>query len=86
MIGADSWEALSKVSNKGNVDMVSFYRFGLGVKAEEVKTLCTVLGFAKQWRITSELKLGDNMGAEGWDALSKVINKGEVNRVKVSKS
>ena len=85
-MGAEGWQALSKVADKGKVDSVSVDRLELGVEAEEIKTLCTVLGFAKQWRITSHLKLGDKMGAEGWEALSMVINKGKVGRVIVSKS
>ena len=52
---------------------------------EEVKTLCRVLGFAKEWKVI-ELRLPDKMGAEGWEALSKVADKGKVNIVIVSKS
>ena len=51
---------------------------------EEVKTLCTVLGFAEEWRVY-RLRLVDKMGAEGWEALSKVADKGKVDFVRVSK-
>ena len=57
----------------------------LGVKDEEIKALCTVLGSVKQWKIT-KLKLSDKMGAEEWEALSKMADKGKVNIVGVSKS
>ena len=52
---------------------------------EEVKTLCRVLGFAKEWRV-DWLRLADKMGVEGWEALSKVADKGTVDNVRVSKS
>ena len=42
---------------------------------EEVKTLCKVLGFAKEWRLDRVVLIGD-IGAEGWEALSKVTDKG----------
>ena len=40
----------------------------------------------KQWRIKSELTLPNNMGAEGWDALSNVASNGKVKTVRVNKS
>ena len=52
---------------------------------EEMKTLCTVLGFAKEWRLDRLILTGD-IGSEGWEALSKVASKGKVDRVDVSTS
>ena len=51
---------------------------------EEVKTLCAALALAQKWRI-ERLYLPDNMGAESWMVLRKVINKGKVDNVNVSK-
>ena len=67
---------------------IAFLHFDLGVYCEtdeEVKTLCRVLGVAKEWRVYG-LLLPDRMGAEGWEALSKVADKGKVDFVRVSKS
>ena len=71
---------------KGKVDRNSVSNLELGVKDEETKTMCTVLGIAKQWRIKDRLTLGDKMGAERWEALSKVIDKGKVDFFRGSKS
>ena len=46
--------------------------------------MCTVLGSAKEWKVNL-LFLDDKMGAEGWEVLSKVADKGKVDRVGVSK-
>ena len=67
---------------------IAFLRFDIGVHCEtdeEVKTLCTALDFAKEWRVERLLLISD-IGAEGWDALSKVADKGKVDTVEVSKS
>ena len=50
-----------------------------------MKAACTVLGLMKKWKI-SILHLPNNMGAEGWTALTKEVARGgEVSRVYVSK-
>ena len=52
---------------------------------EEMKAACTVLGLMKKWKI-SILHLPNNMGAEGWTALTKEVARGgEVQSVCVSK-
>ena len=50
---------------------------------EEVKTLCTVLALAQQWRI-GELHLPDKMGAESWTAFNEVFCRGKVDTLCVS--
>ena len=67
---------------------IAFLHFDFDVHcktAEEMKTLCTGLGIAQEWRV-DRLHLGNRIGGEGWEALSKVAGKGKVNTVTVSKS
>ena len=49
-------------------------------KDEEVRTLCTVLALAQQWRISSRLFLPREMSVESWSELSKVVRKGTVDK------
>ena len=51
---------------------------------EEVKTCCIALSLAKQWRI-KQLDLSTNIGEDGWKALTKVAEMGEVGTVRVDK-
>ena len=63
---------------------IAFLLFEFGAHCdtdEEVKTLCRVLGFAEEWRV-DRLLLADKVGAEGWEALSKVADKGKVETVR----
>ena len=83
-MGAEGWEALNKVVGKGKVDNVNVNKLTLGETDGEVKTLCSVIAFAKQWRV-NWLLLPEKMGAESWEALSKVASKVKVNIVTVSK-
>ena len=47
---------------------------------EVVKTLCSALALAGQWRI----KQPENMGAESWTALNEVFNRGKLDTVFVT--
>ena len=47
---------------------------------EVVKTLCSALALAGQWRI----KQPENMGAESWTALNEVFSRGKMDSVFVT--
>ena len=73
-------------SVKISIVFLHFESFVICKTDEEVKRLCTVLGLAKAWRVYRLHLNGYKIGAEGWEALSKVADKGKANRVNVSKS
>ena len=71
--------------SKWNLGLVIVDKLMLGETQERVNTWCTVLCFAKQWKVR-ELFLHYIMRTEGWEALSKVADKENVDFVRVSKS
>ena len=82
-MGAESWKALNKVAKRGNLDRIIVKKLRLGVTYEEIETICTVLGFVEHWE-SCKLSLPGNMGADSWEALSMVVDKGKVDNVDVN--
>ena len=50
-MGSESLEALCKVASKWNLGLVIVDKLMLGETQERVNTWCTVLCFAKQWKV-----------------------------------
>ena len=82
-INAESLNALIMLANKGKADYLSV-NMVVCKTAEDMKTLCSTLGVAQQWRI-GHLRLEYDMQEESWEALSEVAGcGGEVNVVLVT--
>ena len=81
-IEAEGWKSLSKMLcralKRGKVDKFDTVHCRTD---EEVMVMCDVLGLEKckykTWNFL-EIHLPDDMGADGWSALSKVVGRGEL--------
>ena len=77
-IGLEAWEALGRMAGSGKVETLSVVDIYCMTSAG-VKTVCRALSCAQQWR-SDDLWLGGNVGAEGWEALTEVVERGRVDK------